>query len=313
MQCELIPQPEEMRPITFQNIPCISTEMLADAYQVDAALIRNNFIRNKERFTEGKHFFTLSGSDLKELKNRVSNCYSVKIGRNTKAFTLWTERGAARHAKMLNSDKAWEVFELLEETFFQTIKPVIEASSSLAPDLRAELKALVDAKLSSCPQNMHRKARSEMWTRFNRHFKIAEYSQLPHDKMPEARDYIINIQLKALSAQSLPPVQQALLPAPAIASKTEALKALFSTYEHYVDDFAQNMRKFSCEYRRLTSELAREASNRALRGHTTGTDSMFVYSLLRDAYDLETMGNSAQEKFSFCRRFMLGVDKMISM
>ncbi|KAA9920381.1 hypothetical protein, partial [Escherichia coli] len=31
---------------------------------------------------------------------------------------LWTERGAARHAKMLETDQAWEVFEKLEDSYF---------------------------------------------------------------------------------------------------------------------------------------------------------------------------------------------------
>lgn len=70
----------------------------------------------------------------------------------------------------------------------------------LSPDLRAELKALVDAKLSTCPAHLQGKARSELWARFNRHFRIAAYNQLPPEKMAEARDYIITLELRALSA-----------------------------------------------------------------------------------------------------------------
>lgn len=71
---------------------------------------------------------------------------------------------------------------------------------ALSPDLRSELKSLVDAKLSTCPAHLQGKARSELWTRFNRHFRIAEYAQLPPEKMAEARDYIITLELRALSA-----------------------------------------------------------------------------------------------------------------
>ena len=70
----------------------------------------------------------------------------------------------------------------------------------LSPDRRAELKALVDAKLSMFPDSVQGKARSELWARFNRHFRIAEYAQLPQEKMAEARDYIITLELRALSA-----------------------------------------------------------------------------------------------------------------
>ncbi|MDR1208858.1 MAG: hypothetical protein LBK41_00865 [Clostridiales bacterium] len=32
---------------------------------------------------------------------------------------LWTERGALLHAKSLNTDKAWEVYDRLVETYFR--------------------------------------------------------------------------------------------------------------------------------------------------------------------------------------------------
>lgn len=74
----------------------------------------------------------------------------------------------------------------------------------LSPSDRAELKALVDAKLSAAPAAVQGKARAEIWTRFNRHFRIAEYAQLPTVKMPEARDYLIQMEVKALGAAAQP-------------------------------------------------------------------------------------------------------------
>lgn len=74
----------------------------------------------------------------------------------------------------------------------------------LSPALRAELKAIVDAKLSTYPASVQGKARAEIWTRFNRHFRIAEYAQLPTVKMPEARDYLIQMEVKALGAAAQP-------------------------------------------------------------------------------------------------------------
>ena len=67
----------------------------------------------------------------------------------------------------------------------------------LTPALRAELKAIVDAKLSTAPADVQGKARAEIWTRFNRHFKIAEYAQLPACRMAEARDYLIEMEMKS--------------------------------------------------------------------------------------------------------------------
>lgn len=199
-------QLSSLSPISYKEVPCISTEMLAQAYEVEAKQIRQNFANNKERFVEGKHFYSLSGNELREFKHNVEIFDSVKIARNVNALTLWTERGAARHAKMLNSDRAWDVFELLEETFFRVVKDdAAPTSGPLTPSHRAELKAIVDAKLSTYPAELQGKARAELWTRFNRHFKIAEYAQLPVSRLAEARDYLIEVQMRTYPKQAEEP------------------------------------------------------------------------------------------------------------
>ena len=184
--------------LAYKGVPVVTTETLALAYEVDAVSIRKNFSCNKERFTEGKHFYSISGNELREFKNCVTESNSVGIGKRTSNLTLWTERGAARHAKMLNSDKAWDMFELLEETFFRVAVKQVQEALELTPADRSDLKALVDAKLSTCPAHLQGKARSELWARFNRHFRIAEYAQLPQEKMSEARDYSVELELRAL-------------------------------------------------------------------------------------------------------------------
>ncbi|WP_302552316.1 ORF6N domain-containing protein [uncultured Bilophila sp.] len=102
----------------YRNLPVMTNEMLAQAYDVTPKQIRQNYANNRERFTEGKHFFSISGQDLKDFRLRVEN-FDSQISSKVRVLILWTKRGAARHAKMLNSDRAWDVFELLEETFLQ--------------------------------------------------------------------------------------------------------------------------------------------------------------------------------------------------
>ena len=102
--------------ITHNSVPVVTTEMLASFYGTDASNIKMNQSRNLERFEIGKHFYKIEGNELKEFKDRVTNSYPVQ--KRTSSLILWTERGAARHAKMLETDKAWEVFEQLEECYF---------------------------------------------------------------------------------------------------------------------------------------------------------------------------------------------------
>ncbi|EEZ2791935.1 ORF6N domain-containing protein [Escherichia coli] len=109
---------ETLSPITYNQIPVITTELLAQLYGTEAIRIQQNHARNAERFIEGKHFYKLVGDELRGMKHRLSLSESVKIARNVRSLILWTECGAARHAKMLETDQAWEVFEKLEDSYF---------------------------------------------------------------------------------------------------------------------------------------------------------------------------------------------------
>ncbi|EIT0494062.1 ORF6N domain-containing protein [Escherichia coli] len=108
---------ETLSPITHNQIPVITTELLAQLYDTEILNIQVNFTRNKERFVEGKHFFKAVGEELKNLRLTLSKSQN-HISPKTRSLILWTERGAARHAKMLETDQAWEVFEKLEDCYF---------------------------------------------------------------------------------------------------------------------------------------------------------------------------------------------------
>ncbi|ECE6263436.1 ORF6N domain-containing protein [Salmonella enterica subsp. enterica] len=103
--------------IIHQNTPVITTELLARLYGTEVNNIKVNFTRNADRFVEGKHFYKAVGDDLKNLRVTLSNSQNP-VSPKTRSLILWTERGAARHAKMLETDQAWEVFEKLEDCYF---------------------------------------------------------------------------------------------------------------------------------------------------------------------------------------------------
>ncbi|CAM6788554.1 anti-repressor Ant [Escherichia coli] len=130
---------ETLSTITYKQIPVITTELLAHLYGTEAIRIRQNHHENKGRFIEEKHFFKLEGEILREFKHRVAFNYSVKIARNVRSLILWTERGAARHAKMLETDRAWEVFEKLEDCYFSQGKTApTEQQPQIQPQFTAE-------------------------------------------------------------------------------------------------------------------------------------------------------------------------------
>lgn len=120
--------PSSIPAISHKKIPCITTELLASLYGTDTNNIKVNYTRNADRFIEGKHFFKLMGDDLKILRVTLSNSQNP-VSPKTRSLILWTERGAARHAKMLETEQAWEVFEKLEDCYFSQKEKVVPARS----------------------------------------------------------------------------------------------------------------------------------------------------------------------------------------
>ena len=111
----------ELTILEHNNIRVMTTEQLAGAYGCDAQHIKQNFNNNKERFTEGKHYFRLEGAELKSFKKQVEN-FDLPVSKFASAIYLWTKRGAARHSKMLGTERAWDVFDELEESYFNPMR-----------------------------------------------------------------------------------------------------------------------------------------------------------------------------------------------
>lgn len=109
-------------PIEFKNQRIMTATTLAEQFGTEPKNIQMNYGNNKERFVEGKHFIKLEGETLKQFKESLPNDISEPL-KYVSILYLWTERGAARHAKILNTDEAWEVYEKLEETYFRVQAP----------------------------------------------------------------------------------------------------------------------------------------------------------------------------------------------
>lgn len=105
-------------PIEWNSQRIMTTKLVAECYETEERRISENFNRNKERFIEGKHYIKLEGNKLKEFKNQYAS--SVLVSSKTSVLYLWTDKGLLRHAKILDNDKAWEVYEMLEDTYFKT-------------------------------------------------------------------------------------------------------------------------------------------------------------------------------------------------
>ncbi|ANP07674.1 ORF6N domain-containing protein [Escherichia coli] len=135
--------PENLPVIEWQGVRVVTTETLAAGYGTTPIRIQQNYIRNEDRFVEGKHFFKISGDELKSF--RLS--FSESVNKHTTSLVLWTERGAARMSKIVDTDEAWLFFEKMEQAYFRKATP----SSNTIPDFDdpiAAAEAWIEAKKS---------------------------------------------------------------------------------------------------------------------------------------------------------------------
>ncbi len=107
----------------------LNTSQLAESFGTDTKIINRNFQRNSERYVQGKHYFALTGEELKTYKGSRQIDDSLKF---TSVLYLWTEKGAWLHAKSLNTDLAWDAYEKLVDEYYHVKSNVVPLSKDQA-------------------------------------------------------------------------------------------------------------------------------------------------------------------------------------
>ena len=131
----------DLIPIEYRAERVLTTEQLAQAYECETKQIKQNFNNNKAHFEEGRHYYKVEGDELKDL--RVENI-DLQISPKTRCLYLWTRRGASRHSKMLGTDRAWEMFDALEENYFNPRPKALTPAEQMAQGLLAAQKLLAE-------------------------------------------------------------------------------------------------------------------------------------------------------------------------
>ena len=75
--------------------------------------------------------------------------------------------------------------------------------SPLTPDQQCTLQAIVRAKIEALPREQRGGLYPKTWSRFNNHFRLARYAQLPQSRMSEAVAYLTQMDV-AEGKQALP-------------------------------------------------------------------------------------------------------------
>lgn len=141
-------------PIEWSGQVVITTAQLAEVYGTTTDNINSNFLKNKDRFREGKHYITLTGEELRAFKNNPT--FSGVVGKTAKQLYLWTRRGASRHCKILGTDKAWEQFDYLEDNYFEKKpQPKLPQTPMELLELHYEAIKQVDSKVNTLEERFN--------------------------------------------------------------------------------------------------------------------------------------------------------------
>ncbi|WP_179198507.1 ORF6N domain-containing protein [Paenibacillus amylolyticus] len=143
----------QLKAIEKKDQRVLTTSQVATHFGTDTKSISYNFNYNKQRFTEEKHYFVLSGEERKEFL--FNNREIHDSSKHAKTIYLWTKKGVFLLAKSINTDKAWEAYESLVDDYFDkverlqnmnvpttvptTIEGILELAVLNMKDLRQEL------------------------------------------------------------------------------------------------------------------------------------------------------------------------------
>jgi hypothetical protein len=111
----------------------LTTAQLAEVYETEVNNIHKNYSNNETRFIEGEHYYILKGDELQTFKRSLNDIPEPL--KYAPSLFLWTEKGASRHCKILDTDMAWKRYDELEETYFRA-KDMSDRIQQLPPELQ---------------------------------------------------------------------------------------------------------------------------------------------------------------------------------
>lgn len=197
-----------LTPITHQNSLWIRAAELARALgYCDESKISRLYRRNAGEFTQDM-------TQLIEISAEAQNGLLGSAGR-CRIFSLRGCHLLAMFARtpVAKAFRRW-VLDVLEKYAAeqQSSRPLAEdmvlppADAPISPSDQSILQSVVKAKIASLPEEQRGKGLfPQIWSRFNNHFRLGSYKQLPQCRMAEAVTYLMGLELPADRKEELPP------------------------------------------------------------------------------------------------------------
>lgn len=199
-----------LTPITHQNSLWIRAAELARALgYCDESKVSRLYRRNAGEFTQDM-------TQLIEISAEAQNGLLGSAGR-CRIFSLRGCHLLAMFARtpVAKAFRRW-VLDVLEKYAAeqQSSRPLAEdmvlppADAPISPSDQSILQSVVKAKIASLPEELRGKGLfPQIWSRFNNHFRLGSYKQLPQCRMAEAVTYLMGLELElpADRKEELPP------------------------------------------------------------------------------------------------------------
>lgn len=132
----------------------------------------------------------------------VSRVYQRNADEFTPEMTQLIEISAEHHNGVLGSAGRCRIFSLRG----CHLVAMCARNAALTPDQQCTLQAVVKGKVESIPADRRpRGLYPQIWSRFNNHFRLASYKQLPQSRLSEGIAYLMALELPAPLPESPAP------------------------------------------------------------------------------------------------------------
>lgn len=191
-----------LTPIPHQNSLWIRAAELARALgYCDESKVSRLYRRNADEFTQEM-------SQLIEISAEAQNGLLGNSGR-CRIFSLRGCHLVAMFARtpVAKAFRKW-VLDVLEK--YAAEQTALSAApgpdAPLTPDQQCTLQAVVKGKVESIPADRRpRGLYPQIWSRFNNHFRLSSYKQLPQSRLSEGIAYLMGMELPAPLPESPAP------------------------------------------------------------------------------------------------------------
>ena len=183
-----------LSPVSYQNNLWIRAAELARALGYsDDSIVSRLYRKHADEFTpEMTQLIGISAEDQNGLLGNSGRCRIFSL-RGCHLVAMFARTPVAK------AFRRW-VLDVLEK--YAAEQTALSAApgpdAALTPDQQCTLQAVVKGKVESIPADRRpRGLYPQIWSRFNNHFRLSSYKQLPQSRLSEGIAYLMGMELPA--------------------------------------------------------------------------------------------------------------------